>query len=136
MTPARSPYIAALLLALLVYAGGLFAFERGSRAVHLWTDLFWTVAAAYATWECFRTAHRLEGARRRAWMLFGWGCSSWLAGILVWDYRELVLHEYQPFAGFQDYACLALLVFFIVGFFYCRAETPYARAALRKLCNL
>jgi PAS domain-containing protein len=59
-----------------------------------------------------------------------------VCGILVWDYLEVVQEDFQPFPGMQDYLCLALLPLFIAAFFHFRAETPYARAALRKLCNL
>jgi signal transduction histidine kinase len=75
-------------------AGILFAGDRTAIWIN---DIAWTVASACAAWACLRTSRTVEPARRRAWLLLGLGCVSWLIGQLHWNYSQLVLGVGIPF---------------------------------------
>ena len=81
---------------LLSYAwlGGLVAYLVAivltkDRAAIWINDVAWTLSSACAAWACLSTSRRVERPRRRAWLLFGLGCVSWLIGQLDWDYSQL-----------------------------------------------
>lgn len=95
---------------LVIYGIAIYAADNG---VQLWiNDIAWTVAAAVAASFCFRAARQVEPERRRAWMLFALGCSSWLIGQLHWNYVHLILKVAQPFPSLNQifYTGFAVLV--------------------------
>jgi signal transduction histidine kinase len=67
------------------------------RAAVWINDIAWTLTSACAAWACLRTSRRVERPRRRAWLLLGLGCVSWLIGQLHWNYSQLVLGVGIPF---------------------------------------
>jgi signal transduction histidine kinase len=67
------------------------------RAATWINDIAWTLTSAGAAWACLRTSRKAERPRRRAWLLLGLGCVSWLIGQLHWNYSQLVLGVGIPF---------------------------------------
>lgn len=85
-----------------VWLGGLIAYLTAillaSNPAAIWiNDIAWTVTSACAAWACLRTSRTVERARRRAWLLLGLGCVSWLIGQLHWNYSQLVHGVGIPF---------------------------------------
>lgn len=83
-----------------------------------WADLSWTFVSLVAGIECLRTARTLSADQRRAWLYFGAGCLAWFAGMLVWDYRELVERELTPFPDYSDAGFMALAPLYVLGLIY------------------
>ncbi len=76
----------------------LVAILLASDRAAIWiNDIAWTLTSAGAAWACLRTSRRVERPRRRAWLLLGLGCVSWLIGQLHWNYSQLVLGVGIPF---------------------------------------
>ena len=76
----------------------LVAIVLTSDRAAIWiNDIAWTMTSAGAAWACLRTSRRAERPRRRAWLLLGLGCVSWLIGQLHWNYSQLVLGVGIPF---------------------------------------
>jgi signal transduction histidine kinase len=76
----------------------LVAIVLASDRAAIWiNDIAWTLTSAGAAWACLRTSRRVERPRRRAWLLLGLGCVSWLIGQLHWNYSQLVLGVGIPF---------------------------------------
>ena len=100
----------AWLACMLVY-GVIIYLSRADSALWI-NDAAWTLAAAAATFLCFRASRQVEPSRRRAWMTIGLGCGSWLLGQLHWNYMQLVLKVAQPFPSLNQvfYTGFALLV--------------------------
>ncbi len=88
---------------------------------HWWANVFWTMTSLLAMLRCFAVARGLSGQWRKAWFLFGAGCASWFLGMLVWDYRELVLGEVTPFPALSDIGFLLFAPLFAAGLFSYRA---------------
>lgn len=89
------------------------AIYLASNDLQLWiNDIAWTLAAAAATFCCFRAARRIEPERRRAWMTIALACCSWLLGQLHWNYVHLILEVAQPFPSLNQifYTGFAVLV--------------------------
>jgi signal transduction histidine kinase len=83
------------LAGLAAYCAAIFfADETAAKWIN---DIAWTLASAAAMIACFWAARRVQPARRRAWLLLGTGCASWLAGQLHWNYSQLVLRVDLPF---------------------------------------
>jgi signal transduction histidine kinase len=116
-------YIAAILL----------AYDR----VAVWiNDIAWTVASAFAAWACLRTSRRVERPRRRAWMLLGLGCVSWLIGQLHWNYSELVLHVDVTFPSISQFFYSAFAPFAIAGVLQMPESREQAQFTFKHLGNI
>ena len=107
---------------LLSYAwlGGLVAYLVAivltkDRAAIWINDVAWTLSSACAAWACLSTSRRVERPRRRAWLLFGLGCVSWLIGQLHWDYSQLILGVGIPFPSIGQIFFSAFAPFLIAG---------------------
>ncbi len=87
-----------------------------------WADLSWTLVSLVAGIECLRTARALSGDKRRAWLYFGAGCLAWFAGMLVWDYRELIQQQITPFPDYSDAGFMALAPLYVLGLIYMSAR--------------
>ena len=85
------------------------------RAAIWINDIAWTMTSAGAAWACLRTSRRVERPRRRAWLLFGLGCVSWLIGQLHWNYSQLVLGVGIPFPSIGQIFFSAFAPFVIAG---------------------
>jgi signal transduction histidine kinase len=97
------------------WLGGLVAYLTAillaSEYAAIWVnDIAWTLTSACAAWACLRTSRSVERPRRRAWLLLGLGCISWLIGQLHWNYSQLVLAVGIPFpsVGQIFYSAFAL----------------------------
>ncbi len=102
------------------WLGGLVAYIAAivlayDRAAIWINDIAWTAASACAAWACLRTSRAVERPRRRAWMLLGLGCVSWLIGQLHWDYSELVLGVDVTFPSISQLFYSAFAPFAIAG---------------------
>jgi signal transduction histidine kinase len=100
------------------WLGGLVAYLTAillaSDRAAIWiNDLAWTVASALAAWSCLWTSRTVEPARRRAWLLLGLGCVSWLIGQLHWNYSQLILGVGIPFPSIGQVFFSAFALFAI-----------------------
>jgi signal transduction histidine kinase len=100
------------------WLGGLVAYVTAillaNNNAAIWiNDIAWTLASAAAAWACLRTSRLVEPARRRAWLLLGLGCGSWLIGQLHWNYSQLVLGVGIPFPSVGQLFFSAFAVFVI-----------------------
>ncbi len=96
--------------------GYLVAMVLATDRVAIWiNDIAWTVVSALTAWACLRTSRRVERARRRAWLLFGLGCVSWLIGQLHWNYSQLILGVGIPFPSIGQIFFSAFALFWIAG---------------------
>lgn len=106
------------------WLGGLVAYLTGiliaSDRAAIWiNDIAWTAASALAAWSCLWTSRTVEPARRRAWLLLGLGCVSWLIGQLHWNYSQLILGVGIPFPS--------------IGQIFFSAFAPFAIAAVLQM---
>ena len=102
------------------WLGGLVAYlvaiVLASDRAAIWiNDIAWTVTSACAAWACLRTSRKVERPRRRAWLLLGLGCVSWLIGQLHWNYSQLVLGVGIPFPSIGQIFFSAFALFAIAG---------------------
>ena len=135
-----APRLGALLLVLLVavFALGDYALPFSDQGRHLWVDLWWTAAALFTGLRCFATARVLDHNNHaaKAWTMFGWGCMAWAAGMLVWDYRELIVNDITPFPALSDVGYLAFALLFAVGVLLYRPRAPSGPFALMEFSQL
>lgn len=109
-TRSRWGLACAWLACMLVY--GVAIYLAGVEGALWINDAAWTAAAAAATFSCIRAWRQVEPSRRRAWLMIGLGCGSWLLGQLHWNYMQLVLKVAQPFPSLNQvfYTGFAFLV--------------------------
>lgn len=118
------------------YSVVLYGVGLAPRAAQFWSDGFWTVGAFLAGWRALKTARRsTSAADTQAWRLFGAGSLSWAAGMLVWDYFELVRGIATPFPSLSDLGFYGLAVFFVVGSMNYRTERPSYRLTIKNGLN-
>ena len=107
----------------------LTAILLASDRAAIWVnDIAWTVTSALAAWACLRTSQTVERVRRRAWLLLGLGCTSWLIGQLHWDYSQLVLGVGIPFPSIGQVFFSAFALFAIAAVLQMpesRERTPF-----------
>lgn len=116
--------LAGLIAFLSLFAVGNYTLPPGQLQTHWWSDLFWTVAALATALRCLATARTATGTLRRAWQLFALACFSWFLGMLIWDYQELVLHQFTPFPAWSDAFYFLFAVFMALGIFFYRDGSP------------
>jgi PAS domain S-box-containing protein len=124
------------LIAILAYVaivnGGIV-----SDAVAVWINNFaWTVAPTIAALATWRASRRLQGKRQVAWTLFAFGCLSWLAGQLVWDWNELVRGVRVPFPSVGDYGYIGFALLMIAGLYSLSATQTARRLTPQRAANL
>lgn len=131
--PAHWAPACAWLLGLIAYCAAIvFASERAGAWIN---DLAWTFASALAALACFRTARRVKGLRRRAWLLLGCGCTSWFIGQLHWNYHELVL-DVRPYPSFAQVFYGSFSVFAIAAVLQLPASRQGTPFTFKKLGNI
>ena len=134
------PRLGALLLVLLVavFALGDYALPFRDQGRHLWVDLWWTAAALLTGLRCFATARVLDHNNHagKAWTMFGWGCMTWAAGMVAWDYRELIMKDITPFPALSDVGYLGFALLFAVGVLLYRPRAPSVPFALMEFSQL
>jgi signal transduction histidine kinase len=136
MTEARGRWV-------LSYAwlGGLVAYLVAivltkDRAAIWISDVAWTLTSAGAAWACLSTSRRVERPRRRAWLLFGLGCVSWLIGQLHWDYSQLILGVGIPFPSIGQIFFSAFAPFLIAGVLQLPEARERAQFTFKHLGNI
>jgi signal transduction histidine kinase len=106
------------------------------RAVMWINDIGWTLAAAAAALCCFQTARRVETQRRKAWLLFGIGCTSWLIGQLHWNYAQLIQNVAVPFPSIGQLFYTSFAVFVTAGVWLLPEARQRAPFTFRQVGNV
>lgn len=128
--------LALCVVAVAVFSVVLYMVPLSNMETHWWADSAWTLAALLATLRCWKTARRSEGHQRKAWHWFTAGCLFWFLGILIWDYRELILGQDAPFPSLSDLGFLALAPLFMLGLVHLRGGAPATSLTLIQFCKL
>jgi signal transduction histidine kinase len=136
VTEARGRWVPAY-----AWLGGLVAYLVAialtkDRAAIWINDLAWTLTSACAAWACLSTSRRVERPRRRAWLLFGLGCISWLIGQLHWDYSQLILGVGIPFPSIGQIFFSAFALFWIAGVLALPESRERAQFTFKHLGNI
>jgi signal transduction histidine kinase len=122
---------------LVVFIAGVVTLPSRSHAIHVWTDLGWTVFSVMATVVGVRVARRMAlPGRRRAWWAFALGCATWSLGIFEWSYLELAVGIVTPFPAYGDIGYLATPVCFALGLFYYGSDAPGVKATTKQIGEL
>lgn len=124
-----------------VWLGGLIAYLTAillaSNPAAIWiNDIAWTVTSACAAWACLRTSRTVERARRRAWLLLGLGCVSWLIGQLHWNYSQLVRGVGIPFPSVGQIFFSAFALFAIAAVLQMPEARERAQFTFKHLGNV
>ena len=106
------------------------------RAAIWINDVAWTLTSACAAWACLSTSRKVERPRRRAWLLFGLGCVSWLIGQLHWDYSQLILGVGIPFPSIGQVFFSAFALFWIAGVLQLPEARERAQFTFKHLGNI
>jgi PAS domain S-box-containing protein len=122
---------AVLLHALIVTTG-----QVSSHIAIVVNDVAWTAASILAAISSYRAARSLEGAGRRAWIIFTLACAAWAAGQIAWDVYELYLGVRVPFPSYADIGYLTYGPLMIVGLFALRATQQERKLTLLRTANL
>jgi diguanylate cyclase (GGDEF)-like protein/PAS domain S-box-containing protein len=133
---ANKSWLSLTVAAVALFAVGAYALGLSHRALHWWSDTFWTLFSLVASGMSLTAARRLRGRRRRAWLLVGLGCFAWFLGMLDWDYQELVVQVATPFPALADLGYMILPMCFVAGLFYYRSDSPTATLTLNNVSNL
>ena len=126
----------ALVAFVVVFAIGDYGLGFERWAIHWWADIAWTLASLLTGLKCLQTARHLPGRYKVAWNFFGAACLAWFLGMLVWDYRELILNEATPFPALSDGGYLLFAPFVMLGMFWYRADAATTHITLKQVCNL
>lgn len=123
------------------WLGGLIAYLTAillaSDRAAIWiNDIAWTVTSACAAWACLRTSRTVERPRRRAWLLLGLGCVSWLIGQLHWNYSQLVLGVDIPFPSVGQIFFSAFALFAIAAVLQMPEARERAQFTFKHLGNI
>ena len=115
----------------------LVAIVLTSDRAAIWiNDIAWTLTSAGAAWACLRTSRRVERPRRRAWLLLGLGCVSWLIGQLHWNYSQLVLGVGIPFPSIGQIFFSAFAPFVIAAVLLMPEARERAQFTFKHLGNI
>jgi len=136
MTEARGRWLPAY-----AWLGGLVAYLVAivltkDRAAIWINDVAWTLTSACAAWACLSTSRRVERPRRRAWLLFGLGCVSWVIGQLHWDYSQLILGVGIPFPSIGQLFFSAFALFWIAGVLHLPEARERTQFTFKHLGNI
>src|SRR5688572_15386017 len=115
----------------------LVAIVLASDRAAIWiNDIAWTMTSAGAAWACLRTSRRAERPRRRAWLMLGLGCVSWLVGQLHWNYSQLVLGVGIPFPSIGQIFFSAFAPFVIAAVLLMPEARERAQFTFKHLGNI
>jgi signal transduction histidine kinase len=115
----------------------LVAIVLTSDRAAIWiNDIAWTMTSAGAAWACLRTSRRAERPRRRAWLMLGLGCVSWLIGQLHWNYSQLVLGVGIPFPSIGQIFFSAFAPFVIAAVLLMPEARERAQFTFKHLGNI
>lgn len=107
-------------LALLCYLLVQQLISGSPLATRWFTDLSWTVASLLAALGAWKKARQLTGHVSKAWYWVALACASWFAGILIWDYKELLVLQVTPFPALSDIGFMLFAPAMFMAFFYLR----------------
>ncbi|MCH7868907.1 MAG: HAMP domain-containing histidine kinase [Myxococcales bacterium] len=124
------------LFAALVFSEWLFWLGSAHEQTPWWVSATFPVFSLVAACECFRTSAKLVGSQRRAWRLFGFGCSSLLAGDLMWGVWDSSLSVAIPAFVLLDACYAGFPISFILGTWYYRIRIPSTDDAFIQIGNL
>src|SRR5262245_15136640 len=124
----------AWLAGLVAYLNAILL--ASDRAAIWINDISWTLASACAAWACLRTSRIVEPTRRRAWMLLGLGCCSWLIGQLHWNYSQLILGVGIPFPSIGQVFFSAFALFAIAAVLLMPESRERAQFTFKHLGNI
>jgi signal transduction histidine kinase len=128
--------LGAISLLVIIFYIGNYHFELEDISKHWWADAAWTLASLATGVRCIITARKLDGHYRKAWMFIGYACLAWFAGMLAWDYQELVLHKAIPFPGISDIGFILFAPLLLTGMLYYRSETPSLPLTIKQISEL
>src|SRR5581483_8148719 len=109
---------------------------RGSLQSAILIDLAWTLAALLAASEAYRTAARLIGRERLAWLGIAAASALWLIAQLYWNYVQLVKGEPNAFPDWDDAGYLAFPLLVIGSLLAGMRREDVRSSFIRPLCNL
>lgn len=121
---------------LALFAAGNYLLPLSQVQIHWWANGFWTLASLLTGLKCLATARAAAGHMRRAWLFFALACLAWFAGMLVWDYQELLLGRYTPFPYWSDIGFLGFGVLMAVGLLFYNAASYRIPVGLLELSQL
>lgn len=136
--PSRARYFQFSLItfSILIYVVVAYGFEKSDFVTHLWSDLFWTIAALLTALRCLKTA-RLEKAHiKQAWLFFSYANFSWFVGMLIWSYLELVSGVAVPFPSLADVFFIGFAVFMLIGLIHYRSSARSVPLTLKQISEL
>ncbi|MDH5395642.1 MAG: ATP-binding protein [Gammaproteobacteria bacterium] len=87
-----------------------------------WSDLAWTIAAAATSLRALQVARNCDNNTCKGWYLVAIANMAWLAGILSWDYYELIKGETTPYPGMPDIGFMLFALLMIPGLYQLRTE--------------
>ncbi len=114
----------------------LFWFGSAYERTPWWVSAIFPVFMLVAASQCFRTAAKLVGGQRRAWLLFGIGCSGMVVGETIWGVMDSYMGFVIPVSGLMEIFYVVFPVSFIVGIWYYRVQTPSTDDAFIQIGNL
>ncbi|BAZ93076.1 hypothetical protein TspCOW1_20160 [Thiohalobacter sp. COW1] len=121
---------------LVLFAAGNYLLPLSQAQVHWWANAFWTLGSLLTGLKCLAAARGGAGPMRRAWLFFALACLSWFAGMLVWDYQELLLGRYTPFPYWSDIGFLGFGVLMAIGLLFYNAASSRMPVGLLELSQL
>lgn len=97
-------------------------------------DLYQISAPALASYWLIRSY--VKEKKGRVWLLFGVGMISYLIGMLVWGFTEVILGQTVPFPGLPDLFWMFTYLFFFIAILYKVCESKTAFSAVQFLFDL
>ena len=125
-----------LLFAALVFSGWLLWLSSAHERTPWRVAAIFPVFALVAAYACFRTAAKLAGSERKAWRLFGIGCSSVFVGELMWGTMDSFMGVAVPESVLMDTFYIGFPICFMLGTWYYRIRTPSTDDAFIQIGNL
>ncbi|MBF0178244.1 MAG: PAS domain S-box protein [Magnetococcales bacterium] len=108
---------------LALFALVAFGLKPGDPFSLYWTDFSWTIASGGAGVRAFFAARSTQGRFRTGWLLITSACFSWFAGMIVWDWYELVARWMTPFPNWSDLGYLAFAPLMAIGMYHRRPNS-------------
>ncbi|AKF10125.1 hybrid sensor histidine kinase/response regulator [Sandaracinus amylolyticus] len=123
--------------ALAAFVAGEVALLPHTFALHAFVDVSWTLAALYTTYRAARTARSKRRAHEaRPWWWLAAGTGAWFAGMLVWDWYELVQRVVTPFPTLAEVGFLATPICWSAALFSMRGAAPSEHFTWKQLGEL
>lgn len=115
------PLVIVWCAALLLYISLIGLGHVSDETARFVNNVAWTIAATLAAVSSFRASSSVRGCERAAWLIFGFACTAWVAGQLVWNVYEFYFGVLTPFPSYADIGYLAYGPLMILGLSVLRA---------------